>query len=75
MTDTPKPDLRLNVIQTNLDYLKQLVDDASVQILKAQIAISAGSRNEAIGWLIDIPQLMTDAQAHLQVIFITHRKQ
>lgn len=61
-------------IETNIAALRTLLDDSCLAALKAQIAISSGSRNEAIGWLLDIEPKLKAALALYDATIVIHRQ-
>lgn len=70
ISDTTKQ----TVLETNISCIRKLLDDAAFASLKAQIAITAGSANEAIGWLLDIEPLLTNARALFDATLVIHRQ-
>lgn len=74
MTSRKPADPKQKVLETNITYIRKLLDDATYSTLKAQIAISAGSANEAIGWLIDVKPLLQNALALYEATLFTHKQ-
>lgn len=59
------------LIESQVTLIRKLLDHAAFSALKAHIAITSGSTNEAIGWLIDGGPLLKDALALFEATMIT----
>lgn len=62
------------VLEANISCIRRLLDDAAFASLKAQIGITSGSANEAIGWLLDIEPLLANAKALFDATLVIHRQ-
>jgi hypothetical protein len=62
------------LLETTIAAIRTLLEDSSLITLKAQLAISAGSRNEAIGWLLDVEPKLKAASALYEATQTIHRQ-
>lgn len=64
----------LQLLETTITAIRTLLNDSSLITLKAQVAISAGSQNEAIGWLLAIEPKLKAAAALYEATLVIHRQ-
>lgn len=74
MTDPISHSQHHATIETIISTLRALLDDSCFSALKAHIAISAGSQNEAIGWLLDIEPKLKAALSLYEATLVIHRQ-
>lgn len=62
------------VLECNITYMRTLLDQAAFAALKAEVAIYAGSDNEAIDWLLDLDKSIKSANALLHATVFIHKQ-
>lgn len=74
MTEPTNDSRHHATFETIISILRALLDDGCFSALKAHIAISAGSKNEAIGWLLDIEPKLKAALSLYEATLVIHRQ-
>ena len=69
-----KPDTAIPAIAANVEALDWLVNEAAARTTEAHAYLRRGDRNAAIGTILDIDVMLTDAIALYRATVALHRR-